>query len=72
MRNSSIQILTPYFSVTTTEELATEAIIDALTMPEDMLSLFLKGEWMVSAIGMYYNSSLLLDTTLAAVDCISG
>ena len=41
------------------EELATTAIIDSLTIPDDMLSLFLKGGWTVSAKGKPHHNLAL-------------
>jgi hypothetical protein len=54
LRNSALRATTPLhfaYNHYKYEELATTAIIDSLTIPDDVLALFLKGECTVSAKG---------------------
>ncbi len=62
LRNSALRAFTPLFFAYNHykyEELATFAIIDSLTLPEDVLVKFLKGEWTVSAKGRPHHNLAL-------------
>lgn len=62
LRNSSIKLLTPLFFAYghyKYEELASTAILDALTVPEDVLAWFLMGGWTVSAKGKPHHNLAL-------------
>ena len=62
MRNCTIPVLTPlFFSYNhyKYEELATQAVIDSLTLPSDILSNFLRGGWTVSSKGKPHHNLAL-------------
>lgn len=63
LRNSSLRALTPLFFAYNHykyEEVATTAIIDTLTIPDEDLLCFLRGGWTVSAKGKPHHNLKLM------------